>query len=56
MAASFLCWQLATDNWQLVFQRHTGVLEETPSSEAALEARIAHGKKDAGIISGDAVF
>jgi len=41
-----------SENW---FQkRHTGVLEGTSSSEAALWD--AHGKKDAGRDSGDAVF
>jgi hypothetical protein len=35
-------------------KRHTGVLEGTPSSEAALAD--AHGSKDAGVRFGDAVF
>jgi len=37
-----------------IYKRHTGVLEGTPSREAALQD--AHGKKDAWPKSGDAVF
>jgi len=37
-----------------LWKRHTGVLEGTPSSEAALGD--AHGSEDAGKESGDAVF
>ena len=51
-----LCSQLRTDKWELrtAWKRHTGVLEGTPSSEAAL--RCAHESEDAGNGSGDAVL
>jgi surface antigen len=40
----------SSDNWQLEFgKRHTGVLEGTPSSEAALWD--AHGNQDAGRVA-----
>src|ERR1700722_607609 len=43
-----VCPQLRTENGELrtVWKRHTGVLEGTPSSKAALWD--AHGNKDAG--------